>query len=240
MAERVCLYALVAGADRPLRAVGISGERLREVQVGRVRAVVGMLARIPKPTASMMRRYDEVERELMEIYASVVPARFGSCARHRDEFALAIGDRQDSIERTLRLVRRRAQMTTRLLHGSESTLNQFRVHSEPVQSGVRTSSEWGDEATQGTQYLQRRRAELQIPGAEPLRAAVARWVRAERAERHGHGRLVGSLYHLVPRGAAPAYRRAIERAALDAGLKAIVSGPWPPYAFAGLTPQVPM
>jgi hypothetical protein len=72
---------------------------------------------------------------------------------------------------------------------------------------------------------------LQIPGAEPLRAAAARWVRAERRERHDRGRLVGSLYHLIARRSAGPYRRAIERAALDAGLTTIVSGPWPPYAF---------
>jgi len=39
------------------------------------------------------------------------------------------------------------------------------------------------------------------------------------------------MYHLIARGAVPAYRRAIERAALDADLTTVVSGPWPPYAF---------
>jgi hypothetical protein len=77
---------------------------------------------------------------------------------------------------------------------------------------------------------------MQIPGAEPLRTAVARWVRAERVERLDRGRLAGSLYHLIPRGGASAYRRAIERAALEAGVTMVVSGPWPPYAFAELTP----
>ena len=75
---------------------------------------------------------------------------------------------------------------------------------------------------------------MHIPGAEPLRTAVARWVRAERVERHDRGRLAGSLYHLIPRGSAAAYRRAVERAALDERLTIVVSGPWPPYAFADL------
>jgi hypothetical protein len=76
---------------------------------------------------------------------------------------------------------------------------------------------------------------MHIPGSDPLRDAVARWVRAERVERHDRGRLAGSLYHLIPRGAADGYRRAIERAAVDAGLTTVVSGPWPPYAFADLS-----
>ena len=83
--------------------------------------------------------------------------------------------------------------------------------------------------------------ETQIPAADPLRMAVAKWVRAERIERHAQdlstspraSQLIGSLYHLVPRTAVPGYRRAIERAALEAGLTTIVSGPWPPYAFTG-------
>jgi Gas vesicle synthesis protein GvpL/GvpF len=38
----------------------------------------------------------------------------------------------------------------------------------------------------------------------------------------------------VPRGAVPAYRRALARAAGDAGLTIVVSGPWAPYAFADI------
>ena len=85
----------------------------------------------------------------------------------------------------------------------------------------------------GRQFLQRRAVELQIPGAEPLCAAVRKWVRAERIERHDRGRLTGSMYHLIPRGAPAAYRGALQRAALTADLTIVVSGPWPPYAFAG-------
>jgi hypothetical protein len=84
----------------------------------------------------------------------------------------------------------------------------------------------------GRQFLQRRAAELQIPGAEPLRGAVRKWVRAERTERHDRGRLAGSMYHLIPRGAPAAYRSALQRAALASDLTIVVSGPWPPYAFA--------
>jgi hypothetical protein len=76
----------------------------------------------------------------------------------------------------------------------------------------------------------RRRKEL--PEFAPLGAAVRRWVKAERVERQERGRLAGSVYHLIPRRAVAAYQRTLERAALDAGLTTIVSGPWPAYAFA--------
>jgi len=51
-------------------------------------------------------------------------------------------------------------------------------------------------------------------------------------ERQERGRLIGSVYHLIPRSAVSAYQRSLERAALDAGRTTIVSGPWPAYAFA--------
>ena len=243
MADRVCLYALVAGAAGPLTVSGISGERLRVVRIEGIDAVIGMMPRVPAATSARMRRYDEVERALTEIYGSVLPARYGTCAATVRDLAPSVRDRRAAIRRNLRLVRGRTQMTLRLFTRSESVSNQPRVRSEsvsnqprvssePVRSRFRVGSECGDGATQGTQYLRRRMAETQIPGSAPLRAAVARWVRAERMERVARGRLAGSIYHLIPRGSVAAYRRAMERAATDGDVKVIISGPWPPYAFA--------
>jgi hypothetical protein len=70
-----------------------------------------------------------------------------------------------------------------------------------------------------------------VPAFAPLRAAVRRWIRDERVEKHDR---VASIYHLVPRGSIDRYTSAIERAAREAGVRMIVSGPWPPYAFADI------
>ena len=241
MADRVCAYALVAGRVQPLRLTGIAGERLTIVNAGGIAVVVGRVARVPRPARATLRRYDEVMRALTTVYASVLPVRFGTCAATVDEITQPVRDRGVAIRRNLHLVRNRVQMTIRIFSseqgqtgvrpGSERGRSGVRPGSERGRSGVRTGSELEYGATQGTQYLRRRAADLQIPGAEPLRAAAAQWVRAERRERHDRGRLVGSLYHLIARRSAGPYRRAIERAALDAGLTTIVSGPWPPYAF---------
>jgi hypothetical protein len=114
----------------------------------------------------------------------------------------------------------------------DSVRGQLRASSDSARSRFGVDSEYEYGATQGRQFLQRRAAELQIPGADPLRIAVKKWVRGERCERHARGRLAGSIYHLVPRGAAVPYRVALQRAALAAELTIVVSGPWPPYAFA--------
>ena len=226
------MYAVVSGGAGVLRAAGVAGERLRRARVAGVDMVIGTVPRVPRPTAAALTRYDQVVRGLMASHGSLLPARFGTCAASLDELALTVRARRAAIRRSLRLVRQRAQMTIRLFRSSEPARTSFRVGSESVQSRFRVNSEQGE--SRGRHFLQERAAEMQIPGSQPLRTAVARWVRAERVERHDRGRLAGSLYHLIPRGSAAAYRRAVERAAGGAGLTMVVSGPWPPYAFADL------
>jgi hypothetical protein len=227
-AEQVCVYAVVSGAIGPLRAEGASGERLRRVRVAGLDLVIGFVPRIPRPTAAALRRYDAAVRALMETHGSVLPARYGTCAETLDHLVLAARDRRETLRRALRLVRHRVQMTVRVFGaGSDRGQTRIRPGSDRGLTPVRAGSD------PGRQYLQRRAAELQIPGAEPLRVAVKKWVRAERTERHDSGRLAGSMYHLIPRGAAAAYRSAVQRAAGAADLTVVVSGPWPPYAFTG-------
>lgn len=215
------MYAVVSGASGPLRAEGAAGERLRRVRVAGLDLVIGVVPRPPRATTTALKRYDAAVRRLMETHGSVLPARYGTCAGTLDELARTTRDRRDAIRRALRLVRHRVQMTVRVFAGAA-----------PGRDRLAVLAADGAAAAEGRQYLQRRAAELQVPGTEPLRNAVKKYVRAERTTRHDRGRLVGSIYHLVPRGAASAYRGTLQRAAAAADLTVVVSGPWPPYAFA--------
>jgi hypothetical protein len=91
----------------------------------------------------------------------------------------------------------------------------------------------GSAPPSGREYLLARikaaASNREIRGFEPIRQAVARWVRDERVEHHAG---VTTVYHLIPRSSVAGYRDAVQAAAPAAGLRAIVSGPWPPYAFA--------
>jgi hypothetical protein len=105
----------------------------------------------------------------------------------------------------------------------------------PSQTQMKARSRVGVEngSTQGTQYLHRRAAAAtrarEIPGFEPIRRAATRWVKDERVEKRAG---VATVHHLIPRSAVSPYRTAVGRAAARAGLRVIVSGPFPPYAFA--------
>jgi hypothetical protein len=205
----LCVYALTAPPRGPLLLRGLDGELLRSVTVGQVSAVVGERRQSSTRTREQLTRYDAAMHRLADRYAAILPVRFGTCLT-RDELELILRDRQQSFRRTLRHVRGRAQMTVRIV-GVE-----------------RQKRDSVDRPRTGTDYLRRRAIEAMIPAFGPVRDAVRRWVRDERIETRDR---IASVYHLIPRGAAEAYRSAAVARASEAGLRATISGPFPPYAF---------
>jgi hypothetical protein len=213
-----CVYALTAASTATVRTTGLAGEPLRRVTFGAISAIVGELRRPPSPTAANLRRYAETIQRIFADTQAVLPARFGTCVTDADELAFILRSRQASLRAALRQVRNRAQMTLRVvLPASAATPPRAVTRRRPS----------------GADYLHARASEAararEIPGFEPVRAAVVRWRRDERVEKTGR---VATAYHLIPRASADAYRAAVERAAAATGLRVIISGPWPPYAFA--------
>ena len=251
----VCVYALTSAAMPrawPGRTAGLAGERLRALRVGRIIAIVGDLRRVPSADEPTLRRFDHVIRRLFRSVPALLPARFGTCFDTPDELTTVLRLRQASLGRALRLVRGRAQMTVRVIApprtaGSRRETRPARPNpTDPHDAarvsrastrpqGVSSKVEGGSEPvvtepfTSGADYLRRRAAERHVPGFEPVRTGVRRWIRAERVERRA---AVATIYHLVPRAATTSYRAAVERAAAATGLQCVVTGPWPPYAFA--------
>ena len=211
------VYAIVS-AGRSVHTIRAgSGRRLRTISRGAVAAVVGDRSRPAAPSPANLRRYDRTMRALAERLPAIIPARFGTLMAE-DELLLTLSSRQAAFMRVLAGVRRRVQMTVRVVTGPEARL--------PV---TRTSPAI---PSSGRDYLLARArdaaAARAVPGFEPVRRSVARWVRDERVD-HRVG--VSSVYHLIPRSSTAAYRRAVEASAAASGLTVIVSGPWPPYAF---------
>ncbi len=213
----LCVYALALPPDARITTRGVAGERLRAVTVGRVAAIVGEVARPSATTDADLRKYDRVLRALSAETPALVPVRFQTCVQDLVELTFILESRQETLRTTLKAVRGRVQMTIRLVHAA--------ARATPERATAAVSGP-------GAGYLRARAAaaerERDIPGFDPVRAAVRRWVRDERVEKRGD---VASVYHLVPRGQAQRYRATAEHAARDAGLRVMVSGPFPPYAF---------
>ena len=172
----------------------------------------------PSPTAVNLRRYDRTMQELAGKFSAILPVRFGT-RMAEDELRFVLSSRRRALARALAHVRRRTQMTIRIVHRHPARERRPEPDMPPPLTG--------------RDYLRHRAraaaAKRAVPGFEPVSSAVARGVRDERVEQRGG---VSSVYHLVPRSSADAYRRAVRLSAAAAGLTAIVTGPWPPYAVA--------
>jgi hypothetical protein len=223
------VYALVSPPPARLNVTGVGGERLKVITVARIGVVTGELRRAPAPSITNLRRYAAVMESIAAKASAVLPARYGTAVGDVDELSIIIRSRRRQFRQRLGAVRHRAQMTLRLLESESGDA------SSPSQSTVtrRTRLRLGYGATQGTQYLRRRIADAAaaraVPAFDPVRPAISRYVKDERVEKRAG---VVTINHLVPRAAADRYRSAVERTAADRGVRLIVTGPWPPYAFA--------
>jgi hypothetical protein len=232
----LCVYALTGSAAR-VSAVGVSGERLRVVREGPVAAIVGELSQAPRPSHESLRRYDRTMRALSTRLPALLPARFGSCFDDPDELTFVLRSRRPTLARALAHVRHRAQMTVRVIGTPDPQLETVVAPPETRRRQdlrAAPSAEAGRQrAPSGAAYLRARAEqaarEREVPGFASVRSAVQRWVRDERVEKRAR---VTTVYHLVPRASADAYRRAIDRATAAIDLQVVVSGPAPAYAFA--------
>jgi hypothetical protein len=215
----VTVLAIVASRGAPQSFRSRHGGRLRVVRERAVAAVVTNRMERSAPTAGNLRRYDRLMRELAERFPAILPVRFGT-RMAEDELKSVLVARRRALALGLAHVRKRAQMTVRLVrHATRQPAAPEHRHTTAPLTGR-------DYLRSRARAAAERRA---VPGFEPVRDAVARWVRDERVE---HRAGVSSIYHLIPRASAAAYRHAAQASAASSGITAIVSGPWPPYAFA--------
>ena len=236
----LCVYALTGSAaglkprrDEPAPRVsvrGLAGERLRLVRESSLAAVVGDLSAAPRPSAENLRRYDQTMGRLAQSVPALLPARFGTCFESPEELRFVLRSRAATLRGALARVRRRAQMTVRIV--DRGPLPGPLRGTRPTTSESREAGS-GPARGPGATYLHDRAVasarERQVEGFEPVRDAVAKWLRDERVERRGG---LVTVYHLIPRASAEQYRRTLTRAAAAAGFRVVVSGPWPAYAFA--------
>jgi hypothetical protein len=228
----VCVYALVSSGTQPLRARGLHGERLRRIGHGPVAAIIGELPKTPRPSTRNLRRYDPIVRGLAARFPAILPARFATCFAAADELFVILDSRRQEFQRALAHVRGRVQMTVRIVGAGEAGRagEASRVDSAAPPAPLAPPA---PPALSGTAYLRARAdavaRERHLPGFDPVREAVRRWVRDERVEKRAG---IASVYHLIPRASTDAYRTALDRAANDVGLRVLVTGPFPAYAFA--------
>lgn len=210
------LYALLGERPRRPPGRGLAGERLRVLGAGPCLVVAGALPRPPRLTAPALRGHDATVRRLTRLADAVLPVRFGTLLADQRALIEALAPRGEALARALALVAGREQMTLRLYDGPGAA----RAGGPPRGVGP------------GARYLSQRLGASRLPDLAPLHRALARYVRAERVERHDRPPLLASLHHLVERGASTPYLAAVAACAGQLGLRVHPTGPWPAYAFA--------
>ena len=225
---KMCVYAIAARSRRSPpspRARGVARERLLRQPMGRLEVVTGDVRTIPAATTANLVRYGRVQMALWRDAAAMLPARFGTIVADRAELETLLRGREAALLRQLRAVRGRAQMTVRILAGaSQREDGKRRMTKAPADRQAGGKS-------RGTSFLRAKAAQARdVPEFDPVRGAVRRWVKDERVNPQRGS--FSTVYHLVPRSSADTYRGALLRAARERGVRLLVSGPWPPYAFA--------
>ena len=203
------LYVL-ALTDASLVQHAIGESDVHTESFGGIHAVCLRRAAVPPLSDRELRYQHALVLEIAARCRAILPARFGTLLTKR-ELVRFVREHREDIEAGFDLVRDRAQMTIRI-------------------TGRRPALAARSVPASGRAYLERRRAEADPPLPAPARMFLGRLRRLATAERReaGAGALLATVYHLVNLTDLPHYARA----ARHAPRSVLVSGPWPPFAFA--------
>jgi hypothetical protein len=218
------VYAVLAAAPAGPLGVGLAGEPMRTVVCDAACVAISTMAAAPAVSPDVLRGHDTVVRRLAELVDAVLPARFGTILPDERAICERLDASADELRTALARVAGREQMI-------------LRIYSERARTAPEGTSVEATSGGPGARYLAERarahHATTAVTELEALRPALARFVVAERVERHATPPLVASVYHLVRRGDAVPYAAAIEEATHTlVDVRVRVSGPWAPYAFA--------
>lgn len=230
----VTVYAFARASSKAVKGGalgrGAQRERLQVLRQGKVVAIFGETKKPSRPEPAALLAHDAVIRRLHAELDGVLPARFAS-HQPRSAILAILESREALFRQSLQDVRGAEQMVLRVFApekmGTGYFLGSPKVACPPFDAG---SPALGP----GAKYLQTRFAEhvasRTIPELEPLRAELSKLVRTERVRRSDSPEgLLGTVYHLVPRGRLARYQRLVTRP--DLPVRLVVRGPFPPYAF---------
>ncbi|MCG6494198.1 GvpL/GvpF family gas vesicle protein [Kitasatospora sp. A2-31] len=244
------LYAVAPGdVAVPTGLTGVAGEPPHTVTVPGLAAVVGAVPRADFDEEPLRARLGDASwlesavlrhHHVVEVLSSTspaLPARFATLHRDDRRTAAVLREHRDELLGALRRIAGRAEW------GVKAHLGTTEAPEEPAVGGA-------DQERPGTAYLLRRRdrrrtreAELQrgYEDAEVVHRVLA--ASADGAVSHppqpaeasaGRGPALLNGAYLVDRERQAAFEAALEDCAERfPGLRLELSGPWPPYSFAG-------
>jgi len=207
------VYAIL---DAGMPAPRVRGHRIEMLPVAGIWVAVEHLAEAPRISESTLRDQHQIVVRLGRAAKAILPVRFGAFL-DAGELERVIRLRRGTFRKALQEVRGKEQMTVRIF-------------------GPAMRPEFAIPPVSGTEYLRARAASARAPlppVAEAIGRAVRSLVTSERTD-SGRGGIQATLNHLVRRGRAAQYRSLVNAAVaqIESPAAVVVSGPWPPFAFA--------
>ncbi|HYT68354.1 MAG TPA: GvpL/GvpF family gas vesicle protein [Vicinamibacterales bacterium] len=223
------VFALVDAIPSGKPGMGLSGA-LAVRHLGNAFVIVERRADVPPAEFGTLQRHHAVVQQLSNRVPAILPVRFGTLLE-TDALEEALNEREDDIDEAFGIVRGRVQFTWRReVRGAKREVGGGRSEVGGPKFEVRGSKE---AAISGAEYL-RRAAHASRPSPPPawktVRSKVAPLVAVERYQ-PGTASMPDSLYHLVDRDSAIRYST-IADALRHTNPSLMMTGPWPPFAFA--------
>lgn len=177
------------------------------VSVKSLAAIVQRGTPAPAVTEQALRAQAEALSKLEARGLSFLPVRFGTVVASEAELKQLLAPIAKQLADALALTRGRRQMTVRV-------------------RGKRVPAP----RSSGRAFLVARAREARVPGADPIRKAVARLVVAEQTGA-ARGPYSGAVYHLLDESNVPKYIAAVAALQRLRPGRFVMSGPMPPFAF---------
>lgn len=235
-------YGVKAGSAIPPSIVGVGGRSVQSLAVGDLRVLYSAVGTVPMPpdpeTAVAYGRVLDV----VHAAETVVPFRYGAIADDTQQLAALVRPQANWFRETLQRLDGLTEMTLRIsldsadacVAKSRSSVATPRVESQPDATNPAHPES-------GVDYLRRRKALFVAkdagpaklaPALEQLRAAVP-GICEMKAERVTHPELGIAAHVLIPRRIAADLQAVIAAHPILATHRCVVTGPWPPFTFAG-------
>ena len=199
-----------------LRHRGLGGARLRAVERGGLAAVFSRHRSLrPSPTPELLFAHERVVEAIME-RGAVMPLRFGTELEREDQLEALLAARRDELLRSLERVRGKAELGIRLIPEGET------LRRRPVEPT-------------GRDYLLARVSadRLYHDAIREVHATLAPLSTASRVRQPRTPPAILAASYLVDSARVAEFREQADRLARrQAGMKVLVTGPWPPYSFA--------
>jgi hypothetical protein len=246
------LYCVAAGAEPPDVAGVAEGKRPRSVSAAGLTALVSSVplseyGKAPlkrnlndMPWLESVARAHEAVLEAALRTGPIVPMRLCTIYRGEEQVQALLAERQDELAEALAALEGRGEWGVKVTADRERVAERLRSRIEQRPAGV------------GGSYLGRKQEELRLrdevdatldAAVQESHARLEEWAVAsellppQRAELSGHaGEMVLNGAYLVDDERLDGFRSVVEelgRAYAESGLAFELTGPWPPYNFAG-------